>query len=427
MKRKKRKNINNGSLIDTTIKPDEVNLEDIQQNIDCFFDRSVNSSKEDIMNNNIEGSFQKIKEKIKDFFQKIRRNIVNNKFKILAITNVVFFIIICGLYYYIPATKSVAYSNKIKISDEAYRKFRRITPTEINIQWLKSLEKYGNNKEDYQTSPYELFIASLGGNFKSKDAEEALKRINAFIEVQLTITVSNPKLLLPGDFIVFKGKWVGNRQIAKIGIIKEIVNGYVVYLDWDSTVGASWNSVRLGDNSVEKFVEFSFPMWAGTLLHNGIKITRGKNYNHTGVDMIMANYERSVYSFTDGIIVKAFANYNHARRWELQNSGGNYCIVKIKLNGETRYLQYFHLQNLSVIKNQRVKKDTYLGQYADLGNSTGPHLHLGMYTDYNEKTEWVEHPVDPMVVLCANTSFILLNENVDIKSFLTLNSSVTRV
>jgi len=413
-------------LIDINIKPDEVDLDEIQNNIDSFFGCMANSSKEDIMNNNIAGFSQTLKEKIKDFFQNIRGIVVNNKFKILAVTNVVFFIIMCGLYYYIPATKSVAYSNKIKLSDEAYRKFRTITPTEINIQWLKSLEKYGKNKEDYQTSPYELFIENIGGNFKAKDAEEVLKRINAFIEVQLTITVSNPKLLLPGDFIVFKGKWVGNRQIAKIGIIKEIVNGYVVYLDWDSTVGASWNSVRLGDNSVEKFVEFSFPMWAGTLLHNGIKISRGKNYNHTGVDMIMSNYDRSVYSFTDGIVVKAFNNYNHARRWEIQNSGGNYCIVKASVNGEIRYLQYFHLQKLSVTKNQIVKKDTYLGQYADLGNSTGPHLHLGVYLKYNEKTEWVEHPVDPMVIVCANTSFILLNENVDIKSFLSLNSSVTR-
>lgn len=426
MGRKKRKYIKRASLIDVNIRPDEVDLDDIQQNIDSFFAEVVNSSKEDIMNNNIACSTRNLKEKIKDFCQKIWVGIIDNKFKILVATNVVFFVIICGLYYYLPATKSVAYSNKIKLSDEAYRKFRTISSTDLNIQWLRSLENYGKETKDYVSSPYELFIGNLGGNFKAKDSEEALKRINAFLEVQLTITVSNPKMLLPGDFIVFKGKWIGGKQIAKIGIIKEIVNGYVIYLDWDQSVGASWNNVRLGDNSIEKFVEFSFPMWAGTLLHNGIKITRGKSYNHAGVDMLMSNYAKGVYSFTEGTVVKAFAGYNPSRRWEIQNSGGNYCIIKSRVNGEIRYLQYLHLLNLSVTQNQVIKKDTYLGQYADIGYSFGEHLHLAVYEKYSIKTELVENPVDPMVVICANTSFILLNENVDIKSFLTLNSSVTR-
>lgn len=69
---------------------------------------------------------------------------------------------------------------------------------------------------------------------------------------------------------------------------------------------------------------------------------------------------------------------------ESNNSTGNYMIVKC-MNGLSAL--YWHLQYQSQPYGLRVgslvKKGDLLGRTSTTGQSTGPHLHLGLRTDDN--------------------------------------------
>jgi len=292
--------------------------------------------------------------------------------------------------------------------ENAFNKFRNIKPYELNTAWVNVL----NKKKEVDKKPIynsiDVIFSYYGGSLGCNDAEVS-KKLDAFLEVQLTKTIVDYRMIKPGDFLVFRPKWNNNKQLDRVCIIEEYVNGVIKYLDYDNQLGTLSYSINQNDYSIEKVVECSFPVWVGINIHNGIYITRGMKIDHEGVDMLIANNNRSVLSFTDGYVVTAFSNYNHNQRWEGQNRGGNYCVIKTTLYGETRYLQYLHLKNLNVKKNTKVSKGDYLGEYDDLGYSFGKHLHLAMYESI-DKYGILKNPRDPLPLLFANSAFILYNK-----------------
>ena len=67
--------------------------------------------------------------------------------------------------------------------------------------------------------------------------------------------------------------------------------------------------------------------------------------------------------------------------------GGNQIIIHHLINGRYYTSYYCHLSAFNVSVGQIVTKDTVIGKSGNTGNSTGPHLHLGLangrwYADY---------------------------------------------
>jgi len=292
--------------------------------------------------------------------------------------------------------------------ENAFNKFRNIKPYELNTSWINVLNKKKEVDKKLIYNAIDVIFSHYGGSLGCTDAEVA-KKLDAFLEVQLTKIVVDYRMIKPGDFLVFRPKWNNGKQFNRVCLIEEYINGVIKYLDYDNQLGTLSYSINQNDYSIEKVVECSFPVWVGVNIHKGIYITRGMKIDHEGVDMLIASNNRSVLSFTDGEVVTAFSNYNHNQRWEGPNRGGNYCVVKTTIYGETRYLQYLHLKNMNVKKDAKVKKGDYLGEYADLGNSTGPHLHLAMYESM-DKFGYLQKPRDPLPLLFANSAFILYNK-----------------
>ena len=85
--------------------------------------------------------------------------------------------------------------------------------------------------------------------------------------------------------------------------------------------------------------------------------------HHEGIDLIGARIGDPVRAFADGIVVTS----------RFDNAAGNFVRLDHGQNVHTRYL---HLNSLSVVAGQRVKKGDIIGTYGSTGQSTGPHLHF---------------------------------------------------
>jgi murein DD-endopeptidase MepM/ murein hydrolase activator NlpD len=90
--------------------------------------------------------------------------------------------------------------------------------------------------------------------------------------------------------------------------------------------------------------------------------------NHQGID-IPATLNTPVYAIADGIVT--------GKQTEAESGGaGNYLTIS---HGGTIVSEYMHLNRFAAIKvGDSVKKGQIIGYVGSTGNSTGPHLHLGI-------------------------------------------------
>ncbi len=276
-------------------------------------------------------------------------------------------------------------------------KYNTLQPDDLHIIWFNSLRGFTKNHTTIQAIA--KVLNELGANIDGNDDSVMfVKRINAYIEVGLSPSSSAPK---PGSLIIFRGTWYGKVQSHRIGIIEEVTGEYIKYMTWTPDLKTTYPVVRKGDPSILMISEMSYPIWSGVLLKNGIRITRGIGLFHDGVDMKISNFDRRVYAFEGGVVVKVFNKYNPKTRWtDWRNSGGNYCVIQSKIGGKTYLMRYLHLVNLKVRQGQKVAKNQLLGQYADVGYSFGAHLHLDMH-------DLAHNRVDPLPFLNDYASFII--------------------
>ena len=101
---------------------------------------------------------------------------------------------------------------------------------------------------------------------------------------------------------------------------------------------------------------------------------------HDGIDFISSNNDRRIFSITKGIIVYDFDDYNHKFKNEKPNTGGNMVIVTSMIDDITYHIRYLHLLVNFVAKGQYINEGDYIGDYADVGISKGPHVHIDFYT-----------------------------------------------
>jgi hypothetical protein len=108
---------------------------------------------------------------------------------------------------------------------------------------------------------------------------------------------------------------------------------------------------------------FAFPK-------NNIRVTQiFKGDTHPGIDFGGVRIgDDIIWAIGDGEVIKTGYQANGA---------GNY--VQIYHPNEDITSIYFHLEKIYVKKGDKTNKNTKLGIEGSTGNSTGPHLHFGLY------------------------------------------------
>lgn len=109
----------------------------------------------------------------------------------------------------------------------------------------------------------------------------------------------------------------------------------------------------------------------------GWRTLYGAPNNHAAID-ISTPIGTPVYSVANGRVAKVIYS---------NKGGGNQIIIHHQINGKYYTSYYCHMSTIGVKAGTIVTKDTLIGKSGNTGNSTGPHLHLGLangrwYTDY---------------------------------------------
>lgn len=123
---------------------------------------------------------------------------------------------------------------------------------------------------------------------------------------------------------------------------------------------------------------FYRPTPSGTISSEyGWRTLYGQPNMHAAID-ISTPIGTPVYSVATGRVAKVIYS---------NSGGGNQIIIHHQINGKYYTSYYCHLSTINVVAGTIVTKDTLIGKSGNTGNSTGPHLHLGLangrwYTDY---------------------------------------------
>ena len=130
----------------------------------------------------------------------------------------------------------------------------------------------------------------------------------------------------------------------------------------------------------------------------GNRTLRGSANLHLAVDIAMPS-GTTVYSVAPGLVTKTIKS---------SSGGGNQIIIQHYINGQYYTSYYCHLSVIGVSAGAVVTKDTIIGKSGNTGNSTGPHLHLGMatgrwyidyYRYYGSSNSFQSHSFDPRNVI----------------------------
>ena len=133
--------------------------------------------------------------------------------------------------------------------------------------------------------------------------------------------------------------------------------------------------IRSKSNPVpQNTTQFQYPMsgfWTtqGFGAYSSSMAKKGRAY-HCGID-IKSNNTR-VNAAADGTI--KYRGYT--------SGNGNHVVMQHTFNGTTVYTLYSHLANFNGCPSvgSRVSKGSQIGVMGNTGNSTGPHLHFGIFT-----------------------------------------------
>lgn len=144
------------------------------------------------------------------------------------------------------------------------------------------------------------------------------------------------------------------------------------------------NSVAKKANLGESFINlntgFMWPVAGYYNISSGFRTQ--KRPTHNGIDIAGGGITgRPILAINDGVVSTVVNSWSGGKTGLA--SYGNYCSVdhgKITINGvEARYVAFYaHATSIIVSEKQKVKQGQVLGYVGSTGNSTGPHLHLGV-------------------------------------------------
>ena len=127
---------------------------------------------------------------------------------------------------------------------------------------------------------------------------------------------------------------------------------------------------------------FMWPVAGYYYISSGFRTA--KRPTHNGIDIAGSGISgRPILAIANGIVYISVNNWTAAKGKSGNASYGNYCAVNhgtMKINGTSaKYVAFYaHATKIIVSVNQNVKQGQVLGYVGTTGNSTGPHLHLGI-------------------------------------------------
>ncbi len=303
--------------------------------------------------------------------------------KIIKICAIVFSILFSSLttIYLINENHKLKNSplNTLKPSYNKYVEFRKQSGLDLHIEVIK----FG----DTEKSIFDM-LNSRGANINCNSMIEFSKKIKGYFELQFTQYSIKPKTT---DIILFKPYWKNGIQVQKSGIIESYSGGIIKYISGDES-GLEFSKIRFGDPLIANIYEFTFPIWCGKELHNATILTQGLSSSHNGYDMVTGNPDREVYSLTPGRVVDVYNGYTPS-----------ITILYFDEKEKPHKVIYMHLVNIRVKIGDYVNFDTLIGNYANIGYSFGPHVHI----------EWIGpngEIDDPLPLIDARAPYIMFRD-----------------
>ncbi|MBR4909735.1 MAG: peptidoglycan DD-metalloendopeptidase family protein [Clostridia bacterium] len=139
-------------------------------------------------------------------------------------------------------------------------------------------------------------------------------------------------------------------------------------------------------NSAATFINpntgFMWPVAGYYSISSGFRTA--KRPTHNGMDIAGSGISgKPILAIADGVVYIAVSNWTAAMGKRGNASYGNYCAVNhgtMTIKGtQAKYVAFYaHATKIIVSVNQKVKQGQVLGYVGTTGNSTGPHLHIGI-------------------------------------------------
>ena len=201
------------------------------------------------------------------------------------------------------------------------------------------------------------------------------------------------------DFIIKDGKFVSTQYRASCSGTCDSSNNIMDQAKANEMIeaGSSYKDVLnyFYNGNIEK-VQLYVSGYPLDLIYNNVTSAYGWRVNpinnccrhHNGTD-IGADYEANIYAIADGTII---INQYHS-------SYGNYTVIghgNLDENGQYEYYSlYAHQIRLSTLikVGDKVKAGQQIGDVGSTGDSTGPHLHIEIYS-YSGNTKIRQDPVE---------------------------------
>ncbi len=224
-----------------------------------------------------------------------------------------------------------------------------INPQVSIVYGIEKIEDVENNYKTEYEDDDTLYVGNNktiqeGVNGKTR-ATEKIQYINGEIQ---GLYITNKKELSPTV-----------NKIVKRGT-KKVNTSHYEYYDYDFSNG-SWQWPTITPYVITSRYEYRW----GSL--------------HQGIDISGCGKGSPISVVKDGVVTETGSHY----------SMGNYVIVN---HGNNYYTIYMHLQKYIVSVGQSLKRGQQLGMMGSSGNSTGTHLHLGVYIGYPYKGGYSINP-----------------------------------
>ena len=258
---------------------------------------------------------------------------------------------------------------------------------------------------------YRLSVTEQISNYNKKMIEQMNDMIKQNEEIKKDLEVKKQEQIalkseLDEQMVVLNKKQaeLSEEGISEAETIKEmkkqIANYRKLGCSDTESISACYNRVYKSTNILPSGTNFFRPTVSGRMSSGfGLRTLRGSSNNHFAVDISMP-IGTTVYAVAPGIV----------KMTKSTSSGcGNQIAIHHYVNGAYYTSYYCHLSQIGVREGAVVTKDTVIGKSGNTGNSTGPHLHLGMatgrwyvdYYDYYEKGRgsFQSHTFDPRSVI----------------------------
>lgn len=213
-------------------------------------------------------------EKVKLLFKKIKKIYYFNSIIIILLTILIMQIrtpVIVKTKEYIENKKHFSMIKQLEKAKIQHAYFTKaLSKEELLVKWIElySNVQYKMNgdikyrRADCTTAVF-LFLKTYGYRGDILNVTALNKKITMLARANLIKIRKRYNKIELGDLIIFKPN---KRGIPHIGIVYEIKNGFICYVDMNGSIGMGFNRIKWGARRINKIAEISFTLWSGDLL-----------------------------------------------------------------------------------------------------------------------------------------------------------------